>query len=66
MIDTTAGKKARASILARAARAGAVLGAYRCICCGGRCDVQVSYDDAGAVARSKGQCRSANCIAWEG
>lgn len=66
LIDTPAGQRARASVLGRATRAKVTRGSYRCTCCGKRCEVEVEYDTAGQVITSKGQCRTAGCIAWEG
>jgi len=65
IMDTQAGRMARRSVIGRASRAGAGRGAYRCTACGGRCEVQVDYDDDGNVAHSRGKCRTPNCIAWE-
>ncbi|HET6805652.1 MAG TPA: hypothetical protein VFH59_09460 [Frateuria sp.] len=66
LMETKAGQKAKASVIGRAVRLGVAHGAYRCTCCGGRCDVRVEYDDAGAPTRTSGKCRTPNCIAWEG
>lgn len=65
LLLTKAGQKARASVIGRAVRAGAERGAYRCTCCGGRCEVRVEYGANGEPARTSGKCRTPNCIAWE-
>lgn len=65
LMATKAGQRAKASVLARAKRWQATNGSYRCICCGGRCNVEVEYATTGAIEHSKGQCRTAGCIAWE-
>lgn len=65
ILDTPAGKAAKRNVLRLARRYGATSGSYRCTACGSRCSVTVEYDEVGAIAHSKGQCRTANCIAWE-
>lgn len=65
MIDTVAGKRARATVLKAAQRRGAIKGAYRCTACKGRCEVTVTYQRDGSIQHSKGQCRTPGCIVWE-
>jgi hypothetical protein len=65
IMDTTAGKAAKRSVLSRARGMQATSGSYRCTACGKRCEVSVEYDDAGNIVHSKGQCKTPGCIAWE-
>ncbi len=65
LVDTAAGKKAKASVIKNAVRRGWAWGALRCTCCGGRCDVHITYNDAGEPASTRGKCRTEGCIAWE-
>lgn len=66
MIDTAAGKQARATVLKAAQRMGAAHGSFRCSACKGRCDVEVTYKRDGSIKHSKGACLTPGCIAWEG
>lgn len=65
IMDTDQAKASKRSVLGRAHRMHATTASYRCTCCGKRCDVEVEYDGAGNITHSKGQCRTADCIAWE-
>lgn len=65
VMETVQGKAAKRSVLRRMHTRGAVRGAYRCTACGGRCEANAEYDDAGNITRSRGKCRTPGCIAWE-